>query len=189
MVRALITCMGSAGPGMKHLIFHPLKDYPQNQPLWPCSPSIFETQTLHINKLSRTEAEDWCQWKLVLLEINIWGLISVIPRKYSLAFPSTCSEPLAVLQWVCLFSLFFHLKKLGNPMFFPLRSTYICEIFPKMQRSIGNMGEQGWEIRKRAGEEWRNKGHRKHTQDGKKRKRTDGRKWKEKEQWEKSLQK
>lgn len=112
MVRELITCrMGDcrSNPGTKHLIFHSLKDYSQNQPLWSYSPSISETQTLalYINKLARIEAEGWCQWKSVLLEINIWGLASVIPRKCKLTFPSPCSEPLAVLQWVCLFSLFF----------------------------------------------------------------------------------
>lgn len=104
MVTALSTCrMGDcrSGPGKTHLIFHPLKDYPHNQPFWSCCPSISETQTLHMNELTGIEAEGWCQWRSVLLEVNIWGLVSVIPRMCKFTFPSPCSEPLTVLQWVC----------------------------------------------------------------------------------------
>lgn len=70
MVMALITCrMGDckSDPGMKHLIFHPLKDYPHNQKFWSCFPSISETQTLH-----KQTCKDGSR-RLMSVEISVVG--------------------------------------------------------------------------------------------------------------------
>lgn len=165
MVTALSTCrMGDcrSGPGKTHLIFHPLKDYPHNQPFWSCCPSISETQTLHMNELTGIEAEGWCQWRSVLLEVNIWGLVSVIPRMCKFTFPSPCSEPLTILQWVCFFS-FFHFKKARKSQVLPTSEHIHLWNFPQKfpKRNTGSMGEWGWEMRKRTTEEWRTKVQRK----------------------------